>query len=140
MEKLNRATKYELETFIYNIMEDLRTQNPKLAEKYKDEIDGRVYYISPEDANQIVRGMKPFGEKFTREAVKSTLLEKHVMADECTLTYYYLTMNMVCNDYNLLFEKYPTINNKEVYYLFSKCFIDDIDAPKYKVNKYFLMK
>ena len=48
-------------------------------------------------------------------------------------------MNMFYNDYKHIFDKYNNLNQKDIYYDFSEAFINDKDAPKYKVEKYFLL-
>ena len=88
---------------------------------------------------EIVSNMKPIGEKFPYIVVEQYLKEKGLELDEEQTIEYYLVMNMFFNDYRKIFEKYPTLNQKDIYFDFSRAFIDDIDAPKHKVGKYFKM-
>ena len=139
MNDLDKVSKNVLEDCVMDIISDLKTKDLELAEKYQNMLDEHIYYISPEEAKVIVMNMKPKGEKFSMDYVKALLMEKDKPVDECNTVNYYLTMNMIYNDYQLLFEKYPVLNQKDAYYLMASCFINDIDGPKYKVGKYFLM-
>ena len=120
-------------------MSDLEEDCPDMADKYKAELEDYMYCISIDEAQSIVGGMIPFGEKFSYELVEQFLTNKKVDTDESDVIDYYLVMNMFYNDYKTVFDKYSNLNQKDIYYDFSKCFIEDEDGPKYKTEKYFLL-
>lgn len=89
-----------------------------------------------EEAQSIVKCMKPIGEKYTYDFVDSALSDRDL--EEADIIDYYLTMNMFYNDYKMVFEKY-NMNNKDIILDFTEAFINDEDGPKYKTEKYFLL-
>ena len=137
MEYLSKVSREDLEEMIRTLMSELEEDNPELYEKYRLEAEDYMYCMSIEEARTIVHNMKPYGEKFSYEAINLFLSEKDLDLDELEIIEYYLVMNMFYNDFKPVFDKYPALNIKETYYEFSKCFIEDVDAPKYKVEKYF---
>lgn len=136
MEYLSKINRTDLECLFTDLLSDLKDKNPELADKYLAELEDYMYCISIEEAHEIVKNMKPIGEKFTYEYVKTALSEKDL--GEADIIDYYLVMNMFYNDYKNIFEKY-NINNKEILLEFTKAFIEDEDGPKYKTEKYFLL-
>ena len=120
-------------------MDNLEVDNPELANKYKSEVEDYIYAITLDEGIEIVRDMKPIGEKFSYQTVESYLVNKGINLEEAEVVKYYMVMNMFANDYKKIFDKYPQINNTEMYYEFTSCFINDEDAPKHKVGKYFKM-
>lgn len=136
MEYLSKINRTDLECLFTDLLSDLKDKNPELADKYLAELEDYMYCISIEEAHEIVKNMKPIGEKFTYEYVKTALSEKDL--GEADIIDYYLVMNMFYNDYKNIFEKYG-INNKEIILEFAKDFIEDEDGPKYKTEKYFLL-
>lgn len=139
MDYLNKVSREDLEEMIRAIMSELEEDSPELYEKYKLEAEDYMYCMSIEEAREIVHNMKPFGEKFSYEMINQFLSDKDSDLEELDIIEYYLVMNMFYNDFKSVFEKYPALNQKETYYDFSKCFIEDVDAPKYKVEKYFIL-
>lgn len=136
MEYLSKINRTDLECLFTDLLSDLKDTNPELADKYLAELEDYMYCISIEEAHEIVKNMKPIGEKFTYEYVKTALSEKDL--GEADIIDYYLVMNMFYNDYKNIFEKYG-INIKEIILEFAKAFIEDEDGPKYKTEKYFLL-
>lgn len=138
MENLSKLNKKDLENILTDIISDLETDCPEIAEKYICELEDYIYIISLEEAKEIVSHMKPYGEKFTYDFIVSFLAERDIV-EESECIDYYLVMNMIFNDYKTFFEKYSSFNQKDIYYDFSKMFIEDVDGPKYKVEKYFML-
>lgn len=132
---LSKLSKSSLEGVMNNIIEDLYRENNPLAEKYDDLICEMLYYIDEDEAMKIVAAMKPYGEIYNMETIKSTLNKQGINQHEL---YYYLCMNMFYNDYKTYPES-KRLDINEFCIEMSKMFINDIDAPKYKVEKYFKM-
>lgn len=131
---LSKLSKECLEDILCDVMDDLNKYNKQLADKYDSVIDDELYYIDEMDAMKIVRSFKPYGEVFSMTEVKDTLAKQQVPADYCTK--YYLCMNMFYNDYKTYAES-KRLDIKDFCFEMSKLFINDIDAPKHKVAKYF---
>ena len=139
MDYLQKASREDLEEMIRTLMDNLEIDSPELFNKYKSEVEDYIYAIDLDEATDIVRNMKPMGEKFSYNAVESYLASKGMNLEESELVKYYTVMNMFANGYKRIFDKYPQINTTEMYYEFTNCFINDEDAPKHKVGKYFKM-
>lgn len=139
MDFLSKVNRDDLEEMLRALMADIEEDAPELYEKYLSEAEEYMYCISIDEAKEIVSNMKPYSEKFTYESIEQVLTDKGLEPDETDIVEYYLIMNMFFNDFRPVFEKYSVLNQKEAYYDFSKCFIEDVDAPKYKVEKYFLL-
>ena len=133
---LSKLSKNSLEGVVTSMLEDLEKESHPLAEKYDDLICEMLYYIDDQEAEHIVKNMKPYGEVYSIENIESTL-EKNGINHENTIDYY-LDMNMFYND----FKAYPEskrLDVNEFCFEMSKMFINDIDAPKHKTEKYFSM-
>lgn len=136
MEYLYKLDRADLECMFSDLISDVRDKNPELASKYLDELEDYIYSISIEEAQSIVKEMKPIGEKYSYEIVESTLANREL--EESDIIDYYLVMNMFYNDYKTVLDKY-NMNSKEIITEFTTAFIEDEDAPKYKTEKYFLL-
>jgi hypothetical protein len=139
MDFLNKVSREDLEEMIESLMEDIESDCPDLAKKYKAELEEYIYCISMNQAHEIVHKMLPYGEKFSYDLVEQFLANKEPGLEESDIIDYYLVMNMFYNDYKECFDKYSNLNQKDIYYDFSRAFIHDKDAPKYKTEKYFLL-
>lgn len=131
---LSKLSKDTLEDILCDLLEDVSRINRPLSEKYDTIIEEELYYIDDAEAMRIVRNFKPYGEVFSMADVKEHLAKMQIHSDKCLK--YYLCMNMFCNDY----KSYPEskrLDVKEFCFEMSKMFINDIDAPKHKVAKYF---
>ena len=91
--------------------------------------------IDHKEARDIVNRMKPSGEHWDVEQIKSVLASKGVALNEDV--HYYLVMNMAYNDYKHTAEKFG-IDNPDFYFSIAHDFIEDPDAKEFKVEKYFL--
>lgn len=79
--------------------------------------------------------MRPFGEHWTYETVKSFVESKGIYK-ECVE--YYLVMNMVYNDYYDVAVNFAHQDDTEFFYELTHAFINDPDDKKFKVEKYFM--
>lgn len=131
---LSKLSKETLEDILCDLMEDVGRVNKPLTEKYDAIIEEELYYIDDTEAMKIVRSFKPYGEIFSMADVKELLSRMQIPVDKYLK--YYLCMNMFYNDY----KSYPEskrLDVKEFCFEMSKMFINDVDAPKHKVAKYF---
>lgn len=126
MEKMN-ALYYEIADFV-------KDHDMQAYKKFYEEAEAIVYDLNEEQAQQVVRYMKPYGEHWSQEAIKNFVTDKGegAMARE-----YYMVMNMVYNDYNRTASMYGH-DDAEFYYNLAYDFIHDLDAPARKVDKYFM--
>ena len=133
---LSKLSKASLEGVVNSMLEDLSEERSPLVDKYEDLICEMLYYIDESEAMEIVKKMKPFGEVYTMESVEEALTKANINYDD--IVEYYLCTNMFYNDY----KTYPDskrLDINEFCIEMSKLFINDSDAPKYKVEKYFKM-
>lgn len=131
---LSKIDKEDLENILYNILLELRKHHMDLFDKYSDMLDDILYGIDEEEAVDIVHSFEPNGETFSMEKIKELLHRSGISEDACID--YYLTMNMFYNDYKSYAES-KRLDLQEFCMEMSKLFINDIDAPKYKVARYF---
>lgn len=104
--------------------------------KFKDMIEDTAYCMSSTEAKEIVLKMKPYGEVYAMDAIQSTLSANGIPIDERTHIHYYLVMNMYANDARYVAEEWGVPLDKFCF-MMAKSFIQDMDAPKHKVEKYF---
>lgn len=104
--------------------------------KFKDMVEDTAYCMSSTEAKEIVLKMKPYGEVYAMDAIQSTLSANGIPIDERTHIHYYLVMNMYANDARHVAEEWGVPLDKFCF-MMAKSFIQDMDAPKYKVEKYF---
>ena len=83
-------------------------------------------------AAEIISNMRPYGEKFSIE--QSREIQDRFGMNNINDIDYWIVLNMSFNDYRDLFE-----DNIEMYARFTRDFIEDEDAKKGKVFKYFTM-
>ena len=82
MEKMNEIY-YAMADYINNI-------NPSLYRDYCDEAEGILYGITDEEAEMIVRNMRPYGEHWTRDVVDGYIASR----GEAPSKEYYMVMNL----------------------------------------------
>lgn len=131
---LSKISKDDLENLICDMLTDLETVNSELCDKYSDMIEDILYDICDEDIITIVHSFKPHGEAFNQDKVKEILLQKSKSIDECND--YYLAMNMMYNDFKTYAEM-KRLDVQDFCYELAKLFINDIDAPDHKIQRYF---
>lgn len=93
-----------------------------------------AYSITKDEAERIVRDMRPRGEIWTCEQVKD-YIATHGITDKCID--YYLCMNMAKNDFFNTASRVNAQEDVEFYFSIANDFINDIDADSHKVGKYF---
>lgn len=103
--------------------------------EYKMKLEKLMYTITKEDAERIVRNMKPKGQMWSYEQVKRFIESKGYEDD---FVDWYLVMNMCYNDYYNTAKTYGLQNEDDFYYNLAKDFIEDPDASPIKVAKYFM--
>ena len=118
-----------------DLMEKLEKQYPDLYKDTMEKLEALVYYIPVEKARKIVISMRPFGEHWTYETVKSFVESKGIYK-ECVE--YYLVMNMVYNDYYDVAVNFAHQDDTEFFYESAHAFINDPDGKQFKVEKYFM--
>jgi hypothetical protein len=115
-------------------MDDLEATDKHLLEKYETMIAHKLYHIDESEAQHIVKNMKPYGEVYSMSDISEILARMQIPTDKCIK--YYLCMNMYYNDYKTYAES-KRLDLKEFCFEMSKLFINDMDAPKHKVESYF---
>lgn len=130
----DRAKKEMMDEVYYKMADYLKAYNQEWYDKFYEEAEGIIYEISEEHAKQIVMAMRPYGQRWSCEEIKELLASKGIMdKTRC----YYLVMNMMYNDYYRTAKQY-NLDVPEFYFDLSYDFINDADAKKHKVEKYFL--
>lgn len=132
LEKLDRDC---LEDMLNDMLTDFRTNgHSDIADMYVDKIMEKMYGIDSVEAKAIVDSMIPYGEVYTMDDVAVVMRQMNAPMEE--ILHYYLCMNMFNNDYR----RYPEskrLDVKDFCYHMSEMFINDEDAPVYKVERYF---
>lgn len=124
MKKMNEIY-YEMADYIMNI-------NPNLYREYCDEAEGILYDICDDEAETIVRNMRPYGEHWNRATVNEYVKSRGV---EPSIDYY-LAMNMAFNDYRNTAQMVG-MDTEDFYFGIAHDFINDPDGKSHKVQKYF---
>nr|DAU88599.1 MAG TPA: ATP synthase subunit alpha [Caudoviricetes sp.] len=112
----------------------LEKADPKTYEEIMHKMEGLAYSISQQEAESIVKAMKPSGEKWPIRDIHDVMRAHGVSGDP---TEWYLVMNMAWNDYKSTGDKFGAGNDTDFYFCIAKDFITDADAKPYKVAKYF---
>ncbi|MBR5303429.1 MAG: hypothetical protein IKU37_01215 [Candidatus Gastranaerophilales bacterium] len=121
-----------LSDMLSDVIYMLKDEHYDKYEKYKMKLYGMAYgYQFNEDmAHEIVEDMKPLGEYWDMKTTTSVKNQYSINVDDCT---FYVVMNSLVNDYH------DAINPEEVetYVKMAYAFINDEDAKRDKVWKYF---
>lgn len=117
------------------LMTKLERKAPDMYEDTMEELEKLAYRISRDEAEHIVRSMRPKGQYWSYAQVEELLKSKGV---EKNIVNWYLVMNMVYNDYCGTAKMYGLQNDVEFFYSLAKDFIEDPDAKPMKVERYFL--
>lgn len=116
-------------------MVKISRKDPALYDHIVDQLEQLAYRIPKDEAERIVRTMRPKGQYWTYEQVMNLVKSKGVTGD---WTNWYLVMNMVYNDFCATAKHFGLHNDVDFYYHLAKDFIEDPDAKPMKVEKYFL--
>lgn len=118
-----------------NTLERLCKRCPELYEDFMMEVEKLAYRIPREEAERIVRNMRPKGQHWSYQQIMDYVQEKGIKNN---FVNWYLVMNMVYNDYCDTARAYGLQNDPEFFFCLSKDFIEDPDAKPMKIEKYFL--
>lgn len=136
-EKLEHLEKETLVELINTMLSDLKEENMTTQyNHYKDLIEEKLYCIDVDEARTIVRNMQPYHEVFNTETVRNMMHNNNVAYDKKLCIKYYLAMNMYANDARQVADD-NNIPLDKFCFVMAKSFINDVDAGKYKVEKYF---
>lgn len=115
--------------------EKLKKKHPEMYDEFMQELECLAYKIPVEEAEEIVRDMRPKGQYWTMSQVKEIIKSEGINTDD--LVNWYLVMNMVYNDYCDTAKAYGLQGDEKFFFSLAKDFIDDPDAKPFKVEKYF---
>ena len=120
-----------LSEMLVDLLYDLKETNYDKFRKYKTKLKGMAYNyeIDEELAKEIVSDMKPLGEYWNMETVRSVIGE-----DTHRLCDMYVVMNSLANDY----QNVVSLDNAETYIKLAHAWLDDVDGKEHKVWKYFI--
>lgn len=135
---LAKLDKEQLEEVVEHMLHSTKeTGAGTLYHRFEEIIEDAMYSIDKEHAKEIVHHMRPYGEHFSMDTVR-TMLQSHGVehSDNNVCIRYYLVMNMYANDSKHVAEEFSIPCDKFCFAM-AKSFINDIDASKHKVEKYF---
>ena len=132
---LDKGVDDEVWTVSEDMLNKLSRKDPALYDEYIEKLEHLAYKIPKDEAERIVRNMRPKGQYWTYDQVVNLVKSKGVTGDWCN---WYLVMNMVYNDYCSTAKHFGLQNDVDFYYHLAKDFIEDPDAKPMKVEKYFL--
>lgn len=116
------------------LVEKIHDKHPDLYDDLIEDLEHLAYKITQEDAEQIVRAMRPKGQYWSLQQIRDFLRSKGITSNYVT---WYLVMNMCYNDYYNTAKAYNLQGDDEFFYMLAKDFIEDSDAKPLKVEKYF---
>lgn len=123
---------HELDEAIEKFYEHLSADSKK---EFKHMIKEVALRIDHEEAVEIVRHMKPYGEHWPMDQIRQYIASKSVTPEKAL--FYYLVMNMAYNDYKHTADRFG-LEEPEFYFCIAHDFIEDPDGKDFKVEKYFL--
>ena len=130
---VNNGKKEDMECLgdmLIDLMYKIKDCDYDLFTKYKNKIIGMAYNytINEELAHDIVENMKPLGEYWDMDAIKSAV------GDVSNLPEVYVVMNSLVNDYK------DIISTEDVskYIAMTNAWLNDVDGHKNKVWWYFV--
>ena len=125
----------ELTEIMDELFVELDDAHSALYNKYILKFEDIACRISEDKAREIVKAMKPYGEKWSYTTVKDVALFNKVEDD---FVKYYLAMNMAYNDFYDTAKYVNKENDESFFFHLAKNFINDVDAKPHKVEKYFM--
>ena len=125
----------EVWTISEDMLNKLARKDPMMFDEYMDKLERLAYRIPKDEAERIVRAMRPKGQYWSYTQVMDLVKSKGVASDWVN---WYLVMNMVYNDFCATAKHFGLQNDVEFFYHLAKDFIEDPDAKPMKVEKYFL--
>lgn len=112
----------------------LEKADPRMYREIMNKMEHMAYSITPEEAEHIVKRMRPKGQVWTMDQIKEYATSKGI---HDKYSDWYLVMNMCYNDYYGTAKMYGLQNETDFYFNLAKDFIEDPDAEPHKVAKYF---
>lgn len=131
-EEDDRGKMEAMNSLYYEMADYIGTVNPSLYKDFCERAEGILYNISEEEAEMLVREMRPYGEHWTMDDV-SNYVSSRGMEPSCE---YYLAMNMAFNDYRNTAQMMG-IDTPDFYFNIANDFINDVDGKSHKIEKYF---
>lgn len=132
---LDKGVDDEVWTVSEDMLNKLSRKDPALYNEFIEQLEHLAYRIPKDEAEQIVRNMRPKGQYWTYSQVMDLVKSKGITGDWIN---WYLVMNMVYNDFCGTAKAYGMQNDTEFYYHLAKDFMEDPDAKPMKVEKYFM--
>lgn len=123
----------ELMDYGFNVLE---RADRRAYQDVMKRMEDMAYSFTKDEAISKVRSMRPRGERWTCDEIKSYLEEKQSSEDHLQM---YLCMNMAYNDFLKTAEYFGLQNDTEFFFRIACDFIHDDDGPDMKVFKYFSM-
>lgn len=132
---LDKGVGDEVWTISEDMLNKLARKDPMMFEEYIGRLEHLAYRIPKDEAERIVKAMRPRGQYWTYTQVMDLVKSKGVTGDWVN---WYLVMNMAYNDFCSTAKHFGLQNDVEFFYHLAKDFIEDPDAKPMKVEKYFL--
>lgn len=132
---IDKGVSDEVWTISEDMLNKLARKDPMMFDEYIDKLEHLAYRIPKDEAERIVRAMRPKGQYWSYTQVMDLVKSKGVTSDWVN---WYLVMNMVYNDFCATAKHFGLQNDVEFFYYLAKDFIEDPDAKPMKVEKYFL--
>lgn len=132
---LDKGVEDEVWTISEDMLNKLARKDPMMFEEYINKLEHLAYRVPKDEAERIVRAMRPKGQYWSYTQVMDLVKSKGVTGDWVN---WYLVMNMVYNDFCATAKHFGLQNDVEFFYHLAKDFIEDPDAKPMKVEKYFL--
>lgn len=123
---------HKLSEMLEDVMENLKQYDEECFKKYEMELYKTAYgsTLSRKMAEEIVNNMKPYRMRWSLPETQS-IQEKYGLSNIKPVDFF-VVMNSAYNDYKDIFDE-----DVELYVRFTDDFINDEDAGKDKVFKYF---
>lgn len=125
----------QLNIVIADILDTLQREYPNFYNTIVTPLEDMAYSISKDEAERIVRNMKPRGQQWSYGEVAALCESKGITEH---LVDYYLAINMAYNDYYPTAAMFGLQKNPEFFFSIAKDFITDADAEPHKVSMYFI--
>lgn len=132
VENGDNAQMEKLSDILEEVVEIVRNYDEDMYDKYAMCIYKMAngYALNQEMADEVVAGMKPYGEHWTME--QTTSVKNQYGYTDVNNIDFWVVMNSAYNDYRDIFKE-----NLDVYAKWSYAFIKDEDAKEGKVFNYF---
>lgn len=132
---MEKSEEYEVWDTAGKLIDKIEKRDPVLYDELISHMEKLAYRIPKEDAERIVRDMRPKGQNWSYQQITDFVKSRGI--DSCW-TNWYLVMNMVYNDFCNTARAYGLQNDPEFFFSLAKDFIEDPDAKPLKVEKYFI--